>query len=102
MVYKIIHSPIAKRSFQQNIAYLEKEWTEKEIKNFISKTSEVVSILKITPHVFPEWEFNAKIRRVVLLKQISLFYEIGDKEVFIHLFWNNYQDPEKIKSLLSS
>ena len=100
MAYKVIYSPLAKNSFEQNIAYLEKEWTLKEIKNFINKTSEVVELLKMDPYVFPLSEFDTNIRKVVLIKQITLFFEIKKKEVHIHLFWNNYQDPEKIKSLL--
>lgn len=34
MIYKIITSPLGKATFQQNIDYLKKEWSNKEIKNF--------------------------------------------------------------------
>ena len=91
---------MAKRSFQQNISYLEENWTIKEIQKFIQKTSDVVDILKIQPVTFPVWEFDKTIRKVVIIKQITLFYEFDRKKVFLHLFWNNYQDPERIKLLL--
>jgi len=100
MAYKIIHSPLAELTFQQNIIYLEKEWSLKEIKNFINKTQDVIDILKVDPFVFSLWEFNNKIRKIVILKQITMFYEIERKNIFIHLFWNNYQDPNKMKRLL--
>lgn len=100
MVYKIIYSPLAELTFQQNIIYLEKEWSLKEIKNFINKTQDIIDILKVDPLVFSLWECNNTIRKVVILKQISLFYEVESKNIFIHLFWNNYQDPNKMKSLL--
>ena len=96
MAYKIVHSPLAEKSFLQNIAYLESEWSIKEINSFIKRTSEVLEILKKDPFVFPKWEFNSEVRKVVLLKQISLFYTINDRRVEIHLFWNNSRNPEKL------
>ncbi len=100
MAFKIIYTPLAKKSFQQNILYLDENWTIKEIRNFIQKTSDIVDILKINPVLFPPWEFNKTIRKVVIVKQITLFYEVLEKRIYLHLFWNNYQDPERIKYLL--
>jgi hypothetical protein len=100
MAFKIIYSPLAKESFRQNISYLEEDWTIKEIQYFIQKTSDVIDILKIQPVLFPVWEFDKTIRKVVIIKQITLFYEFDKENVYLHLFWNNYQDPEKIKLLL--
>ena len=100
MAFKIIYTPLAKKSFKQNIQHLEENWTINEIKKFIQKTSDVIDILKENPLVFPLWEYNKTIRKVVLLKQITLFYEFDENNVYIHLFWNNYQDPDRIKYLL--
>ena len=100
MAYKIIYTPLAEKSYLQNISYLEKEWTRKEIIQFINKTSDIVEILKIDPYVFHNWEHNTNINKVILIKQITLFYEIENHNVYILLFWNNYQDPNKIMFLL--
>jgi len=100
MVYKIVHSSLAEKSFMQNISYLEEDWTLKEIRHFIIKTSEIVELLKIDPYIFPKWEFNSSIRKVVLLRQVTLFYTINVGIVEIHLFWNNYRNPMELKSLL--
>ena len=100
MVYKIIHSPLAEKLYLQNISYLEESWTIKEIKRFIKKTSDVVDILKIDPFIFNKWEYDRNIRKVVLMKQITLFYEIENHNVYLLLFWNNYQGPNKIMTLL--
>ena len=100
MAYRIIHSPLAEKSFLQNIFYLEEDWTTKEIKQFIKKTSDVVDILKSDPYIFQKLEYNMNLRKVILIKQITLFYEIKGNNVYILLFWNNYQDPNKIVTLL--
>ena len=100
MAYRIIYSPLAEKSFMQNISYLQKEWTTKEINQFIKKTSDVVDILKSDPYIFQKWEHNRNLRKVILIKQITLFYEIKSNNVYILLFWNNYQHPNKIVTLL--
>jgi hypothetical protein len=101
MAYKIIHTPLAEKSYLQNISYLEKDWTHKEIKRFIKKTLDVVLILKVDPYVFHKWDYDRNIRKVILIKQITLFYEIENHNVCLLLFWNNYRDPNKIMTLLN-
>jgi plasmid stabilization system protein ParE len=49
MVYKIIWSSLALRTYVSNIEYLEKKWTEKEVKNFISAVQRKLSILSLQP-----------------------------------------------------
>ena len=102
MAFKIIYSPLAKESFQHNISYLKENWTIKEIQKFIQKTSDVIDILKIQPVLFSVSEFDKTIRKVVIIKQITLFYEFDKENVYLHLFWNNYQDPERINLLLKA
>ncbi len=100
MDYKIIISPLGKATLQQNMDYLEKEWSPKEIYNFIQKTEGIIEILKNDPYIFPRWEHNNEIHRIPIIKQITLFYSIHKNQVELHLFWNNYQNPEKLLNLL--
>lgn len=100
MVYKIITSSLGKATFHQNIDYLKREWSGNEIKIFIEKTDAVIEILKRDPFVFPKWEHDPEIRRVPIVKQVTLFYSIEKTHVAIHLFWNNYKNPDKLLDLL--
>ena len=100
MVYSVINSPIARKTFQQNIKYLEEEWTVKEIQNFLKKTEEIIQILKKSPYTFQKWEHSNTIRKINVVKQITLFYSVTEKTVEIVLFWNNYKDPNNLIKLL--
>ncbi len=100
MNYKIISSYIAKITLHQNTEYLKKEWTFKEVQNFINKIKEITIILKKDPFVFQKWEHNTTIRKIKVVKQVTLFYVIEGETVEILLFWNNYKNPDDLKELL--
>lgn len=100
MAYNVINSLTARKTFQQNLKHLEEEWTLKEIQFFLKKTDEVVKILKKAPYTFQEWEHNSSIRKIQIVKQITIFYCITNKTVEILLFWNNYKNPNDLLKLL--
>lgn len=101
MVYKIEISETAKQTYYSNIEYLEVFWDDNVIKRFITKTSQVVDILKQNPKTFPVWKHNNKIYKVPIVKQVTLFYQIEKSTIQILLFWNTYQDPNTLLKVLS-
>lgn len=100
MEYKIIASQLANNTYLQNIEFVEKRWTKKEAIHFINKVSEVIDILKVTPYVFQKWEKDKNIHKITIVKQITLYYQVNHKNVELLIFWNNLQDPNKIKELV--
>jgi len=100
MVYNIVASPLANSTYLQNIAFLENRFTEKEVINFIAKVSDVIAILKISPQTFKKWKKNANIHKIEIVKQITLYYQITNKNVELLLFFNNLQDPNKLANFL--
>ena len=51
MAIEIIWSERAEKGFDEIIEYLIENWTEKEIRNFISDVESFVKLLKINPHL---------------------------------------------------
>ena len=100
MDYKIHITYLAEKSFLDNIEYLQFSWTQKEVNKFILKYEEVINALKYNPFIFPEWNVNPKIRRALIVKQFTLFYEVNNHEIYLYIFWNNHQNLEKLKKLL--
>lgn len=49
MVFKIVWSSNALKSYIGNIKYLEKDWTHAEVEKFISAVQRVISILSLQP-----------------------------------------------------
>lgn len=96
----LIWTLLAKKSFNKNIEYLEENWTVNTVQNFILEVEKVMEILIENSNCFQEWEFDTSFRKGHIDKHISFFYKIHDKEIVVYLFWNNFQNPKKIKQKL--
>ena len=99
MAYEIVWSVEAEKAFKANIKYLEEDWSENEIANFINKTFDAIDIIKESPLIFKQSLKSKRIRKAIIVKQISLFYKINNSTNTIELitFWNNYKNPKKLK-----
>ena len=92
---QIIWTERSKLDYWDNIEYLGREWTEKEIIRFNKKTNEVLSSLLQENVVFKSTNYK-NIFEVIVIKQITLFYEVKEENIILLRFWNNYQDPKKL------
>ncbi len=99
MAILIKWSDEAVKTFDENIDYLMKEWSEMEIKNFIRQTNAKIKSIELNPKLYRYSEKNPHIRRVLINKNITLFYQYlpTKKEVILLSFWNNRQDPKKLE-----
>ena len=97
MSYKVFWTTEAEETFNQNISYLENEWTEAVIENFISKTEESINTLKVNPLLYPLVNKKKSIHKCLVVKQVSLYYQVVAMRIYLITFWNNYRDPKKLK-----
>ena len=99
MVYKIIWSSLAIQTYAGNISYLEKEWSKKEVNNFIRATERKLALLKIFPALGYSSKKKPNLKNTLIGKRIILIYRINPKKNSIELirFFNSWQDPSKIK-----
>ena len=98
MANKIVWSKKADVSFDRLTGYLEQEWTQKEVAAFVTRVYEKIDILS----VFPQAGFSTKrsnIYKTLVHKKIILIYQYKPvkKEVLLIVFWNNLQNPERLK-----
>lgn len=93
---QIIWSEEAKQDYLENIEYLLEKRTEKSAINFINEVDAVLELLKINPELFPLSDYKS-IRRVVIRKQITLYYMLKGSNIYLIWFWNSYQDPDSLK-----
>lgn len=95
MAFKVVWSKEAEDTFENIISYLEAKWTAKEIRQFVSETERIVSILKQNPFLFRGSD-KAKIYEALVGKQNLLIYQINEteKRVELLLFWDARQNPK--------
>src|SRR6185436_21102540 len=98
--YNIIWSPRALETFGKNLEYLEHEWNDQVIETFLDATDHLLNIIASSPKGYPIIHKKKKIRKCNVVKQLSLIYRIKNNNVELISFFNNYQDPDKLRSII--
>ncbi len=95
MVHKIVWSALAVKTYVNNIEYLEKEWSEKEILNFIMAVKRKLVSISMQPRIGATTNKRANIRKAIINKRILLIYrhKPQKKEIELIRFFNTYQYP---------
>ena len=98
MAIQIVWSDEAQNAYNENINYLQQEWSDKEVANFVADTWRVLKRIEIFPESYPVSATNKKYRKARLNKYIVLFYDYRKTARTIQLitFWNTKQNPSKL------
>lgn len=96
-IYKIIWSDEALVNLKNIINYLENHWTEAEIKKFAKLLDKHLNLLQDNPFLFPKSTQLSGLRKSVISKQTSIYYQIVQNKVHIISLFDNRQNPQKQK-----
>lgn len=96
MALKIVWTKIATEKFDSILEYLEAKWGEKSKVLFIKKTFDFLDILELFPELGKIENENLNIRGFVLIKQISIFYQIKKKKIVLLSFHDNRKMSKNI------
>ena len=89
MDYKLRWSDESIRNLEEVLADISRKWTLKEVDNFKNKLKLQLQMIISHPHMFPRSQSNPKLRKAVLSKQTTIFYEIKyDTISIIHIHLN--------------
>ncbi len=94
--FKVFWTDEAIKNLQSIMDYLDCQWTQREIDNFKKKLAKQIELIEKNPKLFPVSEYNPRLRKAVLSKQTTIFYEIADRMIYLVYLFNNRQDIEKI------
>ncbi|RLD65060.1 MAG: type II toxin-antitoxin system RelE/ParE family toxin [Bacteroidetes bacterium] len=88
----------AEESFKAVIEYLEYKWTEKEVRNFVRKTNEVIKQIEKHPYQYKASSFH-EIRIAIISKHNSLIYYVNKEaeQIELYTFWDHRKDPSNFK-----
>lgn len=93
---KIEWTLASKNDYWKNIEYLENRWSEKEVLNFIEEVEFSLGLLSKDNVIFMKSDYK-NVYKMVVMKQITLYYAIENKTIYLLRFWNNYQDLSNFK-----
>lgn len=93
---KVEWTLLARDDYWKNIEYLENNWTEKEVLNFINKVDYSINLLVKGNVIFTQSDY-INVYKMVVIQQITIYYSIKNETVYQLRFWNNYQDLSNFK-----
>jgi plasmid stabilization system protein ParE len=95
--YKILWTDEAINNLESILDYLTNRWTQHEIDNFKKQLSKQISLIGHNPNLFPVSQYNPRLRKAVLSKQTTIFYEVSGQLIYLVYLFNNKQNIEKIR-----
>lgn len=93
---KIEWTLASKNDYWKNIEYLENHWSEKEVLNFIYEIEYSLNLLAKENLLFIKSDYS-NVYKMVIIKQITLYYPIENQVTYLLRFWNNHQDLSNFK-----
>lgn len=93
---KISWTLLSKNDYWKNIEYLENYWSEKEVLHFIEKVDFSLNLLSKGNVIFVQSDYR-NVFKMVIIKQITLYYSIENGTIYLLRFWNNHQDLSNFK-----
>ena len=100
MAKEIVWSLKAKSSFDSVINYLEKNWTEREIRNFVQRTHLLLKLIASDKVRFRK-SVKKNFHEVPVTKHNLLLYRINKDRIELILFFDTRQNPKKKKGYQS-
>lgn len=95
--YKILWTAEALKNLRQILKYLEENWSDKEIKNFVRKLDKRLNLIAFSPKLFAKSEVKKNVRKSVLTKHTVIYYLFEDELVKILTIFDPRQHPSKLK-----
>mgnify|MGYP003459392311 FL=1 len=93
---KIEWTLLSKNDYWKNIEYLENHWSEKGVLNFINEIDCSLNLLAKETVLFVKSDYP-NVYKMVVIKQITIYYSIENETIYLLRFWNNYQDLSNFK-----
>ena len=80
------------RENNNNINYLLENWETSVLENYLDNLEKTIRQIKRFPDI-GMYDENFKAHKILVVRQIYLFYDIRNNTIFIKSIWNNYRKP---------
>lgn len=97
MACKLHWSEEAASNLESILEYLDQNWSAKEIANFKQNLGLQLDLIVKNPFMFPISIHIPRLRKAVLSKQTTIFYEVKGKAIYLAYLHVNRKDIKKLK-----
>ena len=92
MALKIVFSADALEILLSIINQIENNWGSGQSDKFLEKVHKTLDLTAKNPYMFKASSIEEDVRKGLISKQTSFFYEIRENEIIILFFWDNRQE----------
>ncbi len=92
-------TPIAVQSLERTIAFIKKNWTEKELENFRENLESTIERLQLFPQTSTEIK-GKRYRRARIDKINSLIFKILPETLDILYIWDGRRNPNSLLRII--
>lgn len=92
--FKIVWTDEAITGLQEIIDYIEKRFSEKDVRKFIKKIDEQINLIQTNPKAFPSSVKSPSIRRAVVARLTSVFYCVEEDRITLLSISDNRKDSK--------
>ena len=97
MAYKLFWTEESINNLEDILDYLIQNWTQKEVVSFKQKLKKQLELIAKFPRMFPVSDQNSRLRKAVLNKQITVYFEIRGEIIYIAYLFVNRRNIDRIK-----
>ena len=94
---EIVWTKKAHETFNDVLDYLDREYSQKEVDDYINSVYQTISTIKAYPKAFQCVDKKISVRKAVVSPQNSLFYSIDSTQISLLRFWDNRSNPSSLK-----
>ncbi|ACU03310.1 hypothetical protein Phep_1092 [Pedobacter heparinus DSM 2366] len=93
MSHPISVSKTALETFETIRNQIRERLGKKAVEDFERNTIKILTLIQQSPYMYKETELNPNIRKGLIKKVSSVFYEIKSDRIEVLFFWDNRQEP---------
>jgi len=92
----IMWSTRAEQDFDQQINYLIEYWRVETAEAFIDQVMSILDAIAASPWKYPAWEEDESVRRCVVNRHITLYYQVQEEQIVLLTFFPTRRDPDEL------
>ncbi len=100
MSRKIFWTPIGLESLKEAQSFILEHWDQQVLAYFLDLVDKRIEQLRSNPKLAPIIE-STEYRKLLIHKNVSIFYTLESEIIKILLVWDNRQDPQTLKERLT-
>lgn len=93
----VVITDTAKADLEFIASYLQNQFSNKAKIDFLVKLSEKILLIESMPFMYPASIKNPKVRRCIIHRNVSCFYEVSDTHIYILSLYDNRINPDTIR-----